>query len=82
MATPAIYYISNGSLVADSPFPNGEHPPGAFSYNNTAVMIPSGVASKKVYVYHQINESAFGEEVYSADAASWTSSTIGVEIIT
>ena len=77
----AVYHISNDSLIPDMPY-NGGNSTGFFPFNSTAVMIPSGTISNKVYIYHQINGSAFGEEIYSADAMDWSSNTIGVETST
>ena len=76
---PGIYHVGDDSLVADHTFPGMTNTTSRFNYSPLAVMNPPGPTSEQVYIYHQINESAFGEETWDGDNNLWTSTTIGVE---
>ena len=81
---PSIFHAENSTLITDSNdgligssgFKN------QFPFPNVAVMTPSGIQSDLLYIYHQMNESAFREETWNGDASSWISTTIAVDTST
>ena len=77
-----IYHVEDKSLKTDIPFVEMTNVTSHFSFTPLAVVNPSGVNSNAVYIYHQINESAFAEEAWDGDLNVWTSSAIGVETLT
>ena len=59
----------DGSGTHGSPFP----------FTRLAVSRGGGGISSEVYFYHQLNESAFGEEIFEASGNAWISNVISVE---
>lgn len=71
------FYVGNGSLTHGLGL--GPDPTAAFPFNRLAVTGPIGTPSPYIYLYHQLNETAFGEEQWNRNTGVWTSSTISVD---
>ena len=75
---PNWFRIFNGTLSSSA---GSVHIPnvtlaGNASFTKVAATTPSGTASPLVYVYSQVNESAFAETIWNEDAGSWSSNVI------
>lgn len=71
------YYVVNNTITGDSPRPDT-----MFPFTNVAVTIPSGIASTQVFMYHQLNESAFAEETWDYDLGLWNTEIVQVDTST
>ena len=81
-ATLFTYFIQNGTLQSLNTTQNNAVPKNPFPFTNIAVCQQPGASSPEVFLYHQINETSFGEEVWNDDSSSWISTIIKVDTST